>query len=274
MPFLIWITAVFIFITGCKRELSCEGCQHPVADGILNCDSFFIHGDYTASTTPNDSNYAATSVTVFTPGAYTIYSDTVNGYYFYKAGYFENTGAQQVTLKAYGQINSSDTSHFTFHFGNSVCTYDVGPPQDTEPPMYYSFVANGIPYSGISDSAYLTYQVVSGDEIYGMSFRTLLLTPSDSLFSLGVNRVNTPVTTGTYHAALAVADDFSGGINFSVNNEFIYGTSRYLPSFQIFLTDYGLPDRLVKGTFSGPVMDGGNNTIYITKGKFKTYLRH
>lgn len=273
LPFLALITAAFLFTTGCKKELSCEGCQHPTADGIINCDSFFIHGNYAVDTMFNDSNYATTSVTVITPGAYTIYSDTVNGYFFYDSGYFENTGAQQVILKAYGQVNSSDTSHFTFYFGNSVCTYSVSSTQDTEPSVYYSFVVNGISYSGIPDSAHLTYQVVSGDKIYGLSFRTLLLAPTDTLFSLGVNRVNTPITTGTYHAALSVADDFSGGINFSVNNEFIYGTSRYLPSFQIFLTDYGLPDRLVKGTFSGPVMDGENNTIYITKGKFKTYLR-
>jgi len=273
LSLLILITAALLLAIGCKKELSCEGCLHPVADGIINCDSFLIRGDYTINAAFNDSNYATTTVTVIAPGAYTIYSDTVNGYYFYDSGYFENTGAQQVALKAYGQVSSSDTSHFTFHFGSSVCTHSIGFLQNTEPSMYYSFVVNGITYSGIADSAHLTYQVIEGNKIYGLSFRTLLLAPIDTLFSLGVNRVNTPVSTGTYHAALSVIDDFSGGINFSVNTEFIYGTSQYLPSFQIFLTHYGLPDRLVQGAFSGPVMDGANNTIYVTKGKFKTYLK-
>ncbi len=370
---------LFALVTGCKKEFSFEGGASQTATGSINCDSFFIHGDFTAGLALTDSNYVTGVANVLAAGAYSIYSDTINGFYFAGSGYFTNPGNQHFLLKGYGQVAAASPTDFVFYFGSESCTQSVigraaiyyfaatdgncdnnkiygsytageaatagdsvvvnvnvtatgsymlqtpevnglyffakgiftqlglqtitlraaGTPIaggtnsfplvndvsgcgftitagniTADPQMYYRFTANGKEYSGILDSARLTYQRVSGADINTVSFRTLIINLSDTIFSLGVSRINIPVTTGTYHATSSIAEDFSGSIDFSYANEFIYGTSKYLPSFQIFLTSYGLANRLVEGTFSGPVMDGQNNTVNITKGKFKTYLRH
>lgn len=370
---------LFLSITGCKKEFSFEGGNNQTAEGILNCDSFTVHGIFLPNVQLTDSNYIAGVAAISNAGAYTIFSDTVNGLYFAGSGYFTNTGDQHFILKGYGNATSTAPADFVFHFGSESCiqniipaqaiyffaatdgncennkvygtytageilsaddsvvvrvnvtvagSYNVQTPeangmhfsasgiftrlglqtitlegagtpatggintfplqnntsgcgftitvknQNAQPDMYYRFTADGIEYNGYLDSARLNYQRISGDDINTVSFRTLITTLSDTIFSLGVSRINTPVTTGTYHSAQSVTEDYSGSISFSYSNEFIYGTSRYLPSFQIFLTSYGLPNRLVEGTFAGPVMDGQNNTVNITKGKFRTYLKN
>jgi len=67
----------------------------------------------------------AVTVTVTTPGTYTIGTSVVNGLSFFAAGYFATTGVQTVALYAHGTPTAAGSFTHTVAYGNSRCTTSV-----------------------------------------------------------------------------------------------------------------------------------------------------
>lgn len=105
-------------------------CNFPVnvtspAAGTISCGSALISGLYVASTTMVAGDTVVLQVDVTTAGAYTIKTNTVNGFLFSGTGLFTATGPQTVTITGAGAPVSAGTTTFTVSFGSSNCTFDI-----------------------------------------------------------------------------------------------------------------------------------------------------
>lgn len=87
-------------------------CMNAVTSGVL------IKGIAT-----DTSNKVTIEVSVTTPGAYSISSNTVNGYSFSGTGSFLNTGLQLVTLTATGTPAAEGVNSFMVTAGPSSCSF-------------------------------------------------------------------------------------------------------------------------------------------------------
>src|SRR5689334_13332665 len=95
-----------VFIAGvcfsCKKEKSFEQglpAKGSLQDSLGNCMDKTVSGNYVAGKSLTDSNYIDVNVFVQTKGVYSIYTDTVNGYYFTGSGSFATTGQNTIRLK-------------------------------------------------------------------------------------------------------------------------------------------------------------------------------
>ncbi len=92
-----------------------------------SCANTTVNGNYLQGLTLNSSNTVTFDATVTTVGAWSIATDTVNGYSFSGSGNFITTGTVQVTLVGSGTPITAQTDNFTATAnGNSgTCTFDV-----------------------------------------------------------------------------------------------------------------------------------------------------
>jgi hypothetical protein len=82
---------------------------------------------------------------------------------------------------------------------------------------------------------------------------------------------------GTYHPNAWGKQDFSCIFAFDIGHSFpnySYFSVDTLPLFTTNLTTYDTNTNLVKGTFSGPMVDSVGHTVNITNGQFKAYFKH
>lgn len=94
-------------------------------DSLGNCQNITIGGIYKGGTALDASNFNIANVNFAAVGNFVIYSDTVNGYYFYLSGYAYSTGNKQLTLPAFGTPALAIDCNFTLHFTTSVCHFKV-----------------------------------------------------------------------------------------------------------------------------------------------------
>lgn len=119
----------------CKKEYSYEGGNTPlVASGSLqdslgNCRLVEVKGSYHAGIGFTGDNYINVQVTITETGAYHIFTDTVNGFYFTASGFTGTNGLQTIQLKAYGQPLVATEENFNLHFNENVCAFTI--PQDS-----------------------------------------------------------------------------------------------------------------------------------------------
>ena len=127
----LYIILLFVFIS-CQKEYSVENATPPVniAVGSLldtsgNCRDILINGNFKQNVVLDYTNYIKVAVTFTSIGNFTIYSDTVNGYYFIASGYAYTTGQKSLTINGYGNPTLPIDANFKLHFNSSTCFFTV-----------------------------------------------------------------------------------------------------------------------------------------------------
>lgn len=127
--YLSFVSVSLLFlIVSCQKEKSYE--QGKASKGSLqgafgDCLSKAVSGTYTAAKALNDSNYIDVTVDVTEGGKYTVYTDTLNGYFFRASGTFTTTGSNTVRLKGFGSPGTAGTNDFTVFFDSTFCSISV-----------------------------------------------------------------------------------------------------------------------------------------------------
>ncbi len=129
--YFLYFILLIAFIS-CQKEYSTENATPPVnvASGTLldssgNCQSVLIYGNYKENVALDYTNYLKVNITFNSIGNFTIYSDTVNGYWFYATGYDYTTGEKILTVNGYGKPILPIDANFKLHFVNAACSFIV-----------------------------------------------------------------------------------------------------------------------------------------------------
>ncbi len=122
---------MLFFITACQKELSLE-LKDTVSTGSLQNDTSgkclpkTVQGIYKVGTVLiADSNYIDVQVNVTGAGAYRVYSDTVNGFFFQAKGAFATAGLSTVRLSGNGTPKSAGINNFTITYDSTTCIVAV-----------------------------------------------------------------------------------------------------------------------------------------------------
>jgi hypothetical protein len=99
-----------------------EGTLGSAAD---TCTGAAISGVYKKLVPLDATNTVSVNVNVTKVGAYTIGTDTVNGFYFTKTASFTATGAQTVILNGVGAPIDSGLTNFKVKYGASTCGFSI-----------------------------------------------------------------------------------------------------------------------------------------------------
>ncbi|RZA01333.1 MAG: hypothetical protein EOP47_11050 [Sphingobacteriaceae bacterium] len=120
-----------LFIS-CEKEYSEEnGMGGGIAAGSLKaagsgeCLPSSVQGNYIAGTALAAANFINVTVDITAAGAYTIKSDTVNGYSFSATGIAVSSGEQTIKLTGSGTPTAAGLNTFTVKFGSSQCNIVV-----------------------------------------------------------------------------------------------------------------------------------------------------
>lgn len=90
-----------------------------------DCSGAIINGTYTAGTILGVGNSVTFTIDVISTGTYVLGAASVNGMLFTATGFFQNTGAQTVTLNATGLPVTDGNFNLTATNGTSSCTFSV-----------------------------------------------------------------------------------------------------------------------------------------------------
>ncbi len=122
-----------VTILSCYREESVEGRISAGTSATASlavaangtCLLVTVTGTYTAGADVNAANYLQLQVNVTATGAYSITTDTVNGYSFSATGVFTATGVQTVQAYAKGKPLAATRNRFIIRLNNSRCTAEI-----------------------------------------------------------------------------------------------------------------------------------------------------
>jgi hypothetical protein len=119
---------VFLIANACQRELHfdklpAEGSLQKDASG--NCKPVIIGGTFSKDKDLADTNFITVDVNVTRKGAYSIHTDTINGYWFSASGNFDNSGVISVKIHAHGKPLDVGDDQFTIKFNSSICSAKV-----------------------------------------------------------------------------------------------------------------------------------------------------
>jgi hypothetical protein len=161
---LSFALAFLVFFTACQKEVSVESGT-PSAGSLQNtagdCMPKNVGGNFIANKVLNDSNFIEVSVDVAVPGSYTIFTDTVNGYYFRGQGSFANAGTATVKLKGNGKPLVAGTDNFLVIYDSTFCSIDVTVlPAGSNPPP----AGSGL-YFPLSNNSWWSYDDGSADTV-------------------------------------------------------------------------------------------------------------
>jgi len=192
---LTLLTVAFVY--SCQKEVSYEAAQRSkgsLQSALGDCLPKRVAGVYKAAQVLNDSNYLEVTVSVLQTGAYTIYTDTVNGYYFRATGTFSTTGPNLVRLKGTGKPVVAQDDDFLVTYDSSKCFVTVP-------------VLDGGASSG--GSAIYTLQG-SGGACMNYSLGTATYTAGTALAAANKVDIQVNVTTvGSWNISTATVDGFS-----------------------------------------------------------------
>ena len=124
----ITLASVLLLLSSCSKEESLELGQRSkgvLQDNTSECLPKFVTGNYIAGAAFTDSNFVDIVVDVTQPGYFSIYTDTVNGFYFTGTGHFDSVGVHLARLKAIGQPLTEGDHNFTVFFDSSYCSFPV-----------------------------------------------------------------------------------------------------------------------------------------------------
>lgn len=148
----VLISSILLLAIACHKEYSYEGGSVPLvatgslSDSLGNCGAITISGSYKPDVALTGNNYITVQANISSPGSYTIYTDTVNGYYFNATGYAGAIGFQSVKLKGYGTPLVAAAAGFTLHFNDGSCMFTISPDSAT---LNLSGNCNAIHVNGI-----------------------------------------------------------------------------------------------------------------------------
>lgn len=120
---------ILFLATSCEKEFSednngiLQNAQGTLFDSANNCQRITVNGDYRKDSVLTTQNNIVVQVNFSNIGNFVIYTDTVNGYYFYLKGYAYATGVQQLTLKGFGKPLANVDANFTLHFAGDLCYF-------------------------------------------------------------------------------------------------------------------------------------------------------
>lgn len=95
------------------------------AMGVLSCAAPIVSGQFSKGTGVGRLHTVQLQVDVTRPGTYSIYTNIVNGFHFFKEGIFTRTGLQPVVLEARGIPSDAVPSTFTASFGSNSCNFVI-----------------------------------------------------------------------------------------------------------------------------------------------------
>ncbi|CAN5586438.1 hypothetical protein BH10BAC3_BH10BAC3_23020 [soil metagenome] len=165
--YILLITAVLYAGFSCQKELSGDPVGNAV--GILDTDidggclPMGIYGPYITNGNFSDLNYIEAPVTITKPGAFVIYTDTINGFYFKANGSFSTTGSYKIKLNATGKPMTAGQFDFSIFFGTTTCRTTVTVRSDTSTNGPAEFTFAGAPGK-------CSLAILSGDFIKGKLF--------------------------------------------------------------------------------------------------------
>ena len=92
-----------------------------------SCANSVIGGVYQESVNLTVANTVVLEATFTTTGPWSIYTDTINGYYFTGSGIISSTGVNNIVLIASGTPATSQTDNFAATANNNggTCTFDI-----------------------------------------------------------------------------------------------------------------------------------------------------
>ena len=236
------VLGILIFF-GCQKEESFETSGTPSvgtlqSDTSGDCLPKNVIGTYEAGTAlVGASNYIEVQVDVTTPGAYTIYTDTVNGYFFRGTGVFTSTGSNTAILRGNGTPGLSGVNNFVVHYNLQVCTVPVTVlPAGSGGPAVFTLEMTGgnctpgtVAGTYIKDVALTSANTVTinvnvtaiGTYNISTTFQGMTFSKAGAFISTGVQQVQlvgsgTPTTAGTNIVPLTAG---TSTCNFTVNVE-------------------------------------------------------
>jgi len=232
--FAVLIVSFTVLFFACQKEISPDTLG-TTSDGSLqkdgggSCMPKTINGTYIAGTALSSTNTMDVTVNVAKAGAYTIYTNTVNGYSFKSTGNFTSTGMKTVNLKGSGIPGSQGNNVFTVSFDSTECSVTVAVlPAGAGGPAVFSLAGAG---------GNCTTPVITGSYIIGTALN------SSNTVKLTVN----VTTIGTYNVTTSAVN----GMTFSSGNGAFTATGQQT----ITLTGSGTPSG-TPGSVSIPVTAG------------------
>lgn len=136
------LALLLVLIMGCKKEKSFEVGNNPSkgslqSDVTGDCLPKTVNGNYVAGTpVVPATNTITVSVDVTKTGIYTIYTDTVNGYFFRGTGIFTKTGVTAVTLRSNGTPLVTGVNNFVVNYDSTIC--DIAVTVTNTPPAVFT----------------------------------------------------------------------------------------------------------------------------------------
>lgn len=233
------------------------------------CAPFSPFGNYIKDTVLDGRHYVKVDVNVTTPGAYTISTNTVNGYSFSASGTFGATGTQTVNLMGTGKPLAAGTNAFTVTAGASSCTFSITvtatAPTGCSPVVQGTFTAGTAVTAANKVVLTHTYATagpytVSTNTVNGYSFGPSTITATAGSNTITLNATGTPTAAGTNNFTV----DFGDGQNCSFSVTTVSGTpvlgTDYFPttqnSYWTYFDDSGVDT--FKVTVSGTQTYGSN----------------
>ena len=202
---LLGFFVLFAIVLSCQKEKSFERGTSVLSTGSLqygttgDCLGNIVTGAYKKDTALNSANYVDIKVDVTTAGAYSISTDTINGFYFSGFGTFGATGVNTVRLQGSGTPSGGGTNIFTVTYDSTECTFSV------------TTLTGGTGGTSVFTLAG-SPSACTGATVQGIYVESTQLTPSSTA------TIQVDVTTiGSYSIATNAVDGitFSGSGNFS-----------------------------------------------------------
>jgi len=126
---LLILSLVIVAFSACQKEIdgtiSGSTSKGSLQNTAGNCLGSTVSGSYKKDTALTAGNYVNVNVQVDSAGTYSIYTDTVNGYFFKAVGNFTATGVQVVKLVGSGKPLSAGTNTFTVKYNGTTCQFAV-----------------------------------------------------------------------------------------------------------------------------------------------------
>src|SRR5215203_604324 len=199
--FAVLIVSFTVLFFACQKEINPD-ILGTTSDGSLQkdggglCLPKTINGTYVAGTALSSTNTMDVTVNVAAKGAYSIYTNTVNGYSFKSTGNFTSTGLQTVNLKGSGTPTSLGNNVFTVYFDSTQCDVTVTVlPAGAGGPAVFALAGAG---------GNCTTPMISGNYLIGTALN------SSNTVKLNVN----VTTIGTYNVTISAVS----GMTFSSGN--------------------------------------------------------
>ena len=198
--FFYLLALSLVLLNACQKELSNESGNTP-SEGSLqsdvsgDCLPKTVNGTYTAGTSLAATvNAIDVQVNVSATGSYTVYTDTVNGYYFSATGIFTSLGTTTVTLRGGGTPFTEGINNFVVNYDSTFCAVAVN---------VLSAGSGGPAVFSLQNTAGTCTATVNGTyaPAVALNNNTNTVTLSVNVASIGTYNITTAVTNGMTFAA-------------------------------------------------------------------------